>query len=164
VKASDLQPLCEALYFFRKERGLNQGDIASELGISRKTYVLLESNRWLPQPRAQAHFVKQLHRLHPPLAKVFADLMGASVADFVEVRPVVASPPPAAGTTVAVPLEAKHAELVLDSAILGVAEQLDMSPRALRPIVAALLERLAAAGMPMGQAATIAKTPPRPSP
>lgn len=163
MKARDLQPLREALYFFRKERGLTQGDLASELGISRKTYILLESNRWLPTPRAQADFVKQLHRLHPPAAKVFADIMGASIADFVEVRSAVAAPAPPAGSAPA-PLEAGHARLVLDSAILGVAEQLDMSPRILRPIVAALLERLAAAGMPMGQAATIGKSPSRPSP
>jgi transcriptional regulator with XRE-family HTH domain len=147
----------EMMVAFRKGHGLTQGQLADRLGISRKTYVALEVRSWLPRARERSYFIKRLHDIHPPAAKALADALGKPLEDYVQVRPVTT-----AGAVV--PLEADHAKLVLDSAILGVAEQLDMSPRALRPIVAALLERLAAAGMPMGQAATIAKAPPRPSP
>jgi transcriptional regulator with XRE-family HTH domain len=152
MKKDDILPFVQALYACRKSKGLTQTTAGEALGISRTTFMHLEGCRWLPQPRERPHFIKRLHELDPALAKKFTDLVGTSIAESLAVG----------GTSL--PLEAKHAKLVLDSAILGVAEQLDMSPRALRPIVAVLLERLAAAGMPMGQAATIAKTAPRPSP
>jgi len=54
--------------------------------------------------------------------------------------------------------------VLFDSAVLGTADQLDVSPRALRPVLAAMLERLALAGMPMSQAAAIAKAALPPAP
>jgi DNA-binding XRE family transcriptional regulator len=150
MKQQDIVPFCYALSAARRARGLTQADVAGELGISRKTYILLESARWLPPSRQRSHVVRVLHGLFPAVAEELVKVFGDTLADYVQVQSVVQVAPARA-------LEATHAKLVFDSAVLGVAEELDASPRMLRPLLAGLLARLDAAGMPMAQAAGLAK-------
>jgi DNA-binding XRE family transcriptional regulator len=150
MKHQDILPFCRALGTARTAQGLTQEDVAGELGISRKTYVLFESCRWLPPPRQRSHFVKVLHGLFPAAAEELVKVFGDTLEAYVQVRSVVQ-------VAQAPALEATHARLVFDSAVLGVAEELDASPRMLRPLLASLLGRLDAAGMPMAQAAGLAK-------
>jgi DNA-binding XRE family transcriptional regulator len=153
MKQEDLLPFCRALRAARRANGWTQEHVASELGISRKTYVLMESTRWLPSQRQRAHFVRLLQRMIPTAAEELVRLFGETLDDYVDAKPVVPVQP-----APAVPLlEAKYAKLVFDSALLGVAEELDASPRMLRPLVASLLQRLDVVGMPMAQAAGLAK-------
>jgi hypothetical protein len=111
---------------------------------------LLESARWLPPARQRSHVVKVLHGLFPAVAEELVKVFGDTLADYVQVHSVVQ-------VAQAPALEAAHAKLVFDSAVLGVAEELDASPRMLRPLLASLLGRLDAARMPMAQAAGLAK-------
>jgi transcriptional regulator with XRE-family HTH domain len=122
----------------RTANGLTQEEGASMLDISRKTYLLLERRRWLPQPRARAHFARQLRGYHPPAADEFARILAASGAEDVE----------GAVETLADPATAK---LVFDSALLALAERLDVPSKTLRPAVAGFLEALSSGGMAMGQ-------------
>lgn len=155
MKADDIRPFSRALSSARAAHGWTQEDVASALGISRKTYLLMESTRWLPSARQRAHFVRVLHRMIPAAAEELVRLFGETLADYVDTNP--ASPGQPAPPAVAPLLDTKYARLVFDSALLGVAEELDTSPRILRPLLASLLERLDAAGMPMTQAAGLAK-------
>ncbi len=150
MKKPDRVPFIQELHVLRRSRGLTQTQMASELGISRRTYLMFEKMRWWPQPRAQADFVKRLRDLDPAAARAFVELIGAKVEDYVPVAPV---PSVGAGA----PIHPLLAQLVFDSAVLGAAEQLDLSPRVLRPILAATLERLVASDMPLSQAASLAK-------
>jgi DNA-binding XRE family transcriptional regulator len=154
MKQADLLPFCHALSAGRGANGWTQEYVASELGISRKTYILMESTRWLPSPRQRAHFVRVLHRMNPLAAEQLVRLFGETLADYVEVK---AAAPVQPAQPVGPPLDAKYARLVFDSAVLGAAEELDTSPRILRPLLASLLDRLDTAGMPMAQAAGLAR-------
>jgi hypothetical protein len=92
--------------------------------------------------------------MSPAAAEHLARLFGETLADYLEAKPLAPVQPAHASL-----LDAPHARLVFDSALLGAAEELDTSPRILRPLLASLLERLETAGMPMAQAAGLAREP-----
>jgi transcriptional regulator with XRE-family HTH domain len=150
---ADLKPIMRALRDFRSARGLTQDDVANRLGISRKTYLLFESTRWFPPPRERGHFVKRLHDLDAGLAQTLVGILGQTLEDHVVVRQPAASGGAGAGP----PLDAKEAKRAYDVVIYECAEELEMSPRALRPIAANVLARLAASGITLAQAAPLAK-------
>jgi DNA-binding XRE family transcriptional regulator len=150
MKADDLAGLTRLLRAGRAAKHLTQEDAADHLGISRKTYLLMESRRWLPQARERSHFARRLRELHAPAADEFVRLFPEAAEDDAEAQRR------ARGVA---ELGAAQAKLVFDSAVLGVAEELEQSPRLVRALVAAILERLHAGGMPMAQAAAIAKAP-----
>jgi len=133
-----------ALRACRTRLRVTQEELADALGISRKTYVLFESCRWLPSARERGHFVKELHGLDP-----------AAVGETLEDH--VMTLPSAAGTVVK-PIDAKQAKLVFHAALYETAEELEMAPKDLRPIAAGLLAKLADSGITLAQAATLAKS------
>jgi transcriptional regulator with XRE-family HTH domain len=137
-------PLRDALREFRQDRHLTQDEMAESLGISRKTYLLFETCRWLPPARERGHFVKVLHGHDPALAKLLAGFLDQKVEEV-------------ALSADAPKLDATEAKRVFDIAVYETAEELDMNPRALRPIVAGVIERLAASGITLSQAAALAK-------
>jgi len=149
MKMSDLRPLARALDACRKKRAFTQAQMADALMISRKTYVLFENCRWLPPVRERGHFVRSLYNLDPATAQAFVDVLGRTIEEYTLVRQ-----PASAGN---VPIDAKQAKLVFDAAVYATAEDLDMSPKAVRPIAATLLGRLAESGVTLAQAAGLAK-------
>jgi transcriptional regulator with XRE-family HTH domain len=149
MKYSDLAPLADALRECRKRLRVTQEQMGATLGISRKTYHLLETQRWFPDAREHAHFVKRLHDLDPAAARAFVDLNDETLEHYAIVKPV----PGAAEKA----LEPKQARLAFDAALYATAEELDLSPKAVRPIAAGLLGRLAESGISLAQAAALAK-------
>jgi transcriptional regulator with XRE-family HTH domain len=150
MKLSELEPLAAALRACRKKHDVTQEQMGVALGLSRKTYHLLESPGWLPGFREHAHFVKTLHHLDPAAARAFAGVFGKRVEDYALVLP-------GAGDARGAPVDPRQAKLVFDAAVYATAEELDMSPKALRPIAAMLLARLADGGVTMAQASALAK-------
>jgi DNA-binding XRE family transcriptional regulator len=132
----------------RKAVNSTQNDMASALGISRKTYVLMESGRWLPAPRAGHHMVHVLHGFDPALAAAYAALYDNTVEDFGVAPPAPAAPPKLD------PQQARHA---YDAAVYAAAEGEDIPAKTLRPVVAAVLAALHEAGMSLEQAAEVAR-------
>ena len=148
MKISDLQPIVDALVACREKHRLTQEEMGAELGISRKTYHLFESSAWLPPDRERAHFVKRLYDLDPAAAQTFVGVLGETLEQYVLALP---SPGPRAA-----PLDPKHAKLAFDAALYATAEAFEMSPKALRPMAAELLARLAESGVTLAQAAALA--------
>jgi DNA-binding XRE family transcriptional regulator len=148
VKYADLAPLAEALRECRKRLRVTQEEMGASLGISRKTYHLFETQRWFPDAREHAHFAKRLHELDPALAGVFADVNGEALEEYA----IVKLAPGAAEAG----LDPKQAKLVFEAAVYATAEELDMSPKAVRPIAAGVLTRLAESGISLAQAAALA--------
>lgn len=146
-----LRPFCTALRAYRKKNGITQEEMAETLRLSRKTYIFFEQACWLPPPREVSHVVKRLHDRDASLALAFVQTRGERLEDHVLIRPsrLKASE---------VSLEAAQAKVAFDTAVYETAEDLDMSPKAVRPIAAALLGKLAAAGVTLGQAAGLAKS------
>jgi transcriptional regulator with XRE-family HTH domain len=153
MSTADLKPIMRALRTFRSARGLTQEDIAGVLGLSRKTYLLFETARWFPPARERGHFVKRLYDLDPGLAHTLVGILGEKLDDHVVVRQPAASPGSANGP----PLDLKEAKRAYDVVIYESAEELEMSPRSLRPIAANVLAKLAASGITLAQAAPLAK-------
>ncbi len=135
------------LRYARARLQLTQEEMGKKLGISRKTYTLFETRRWFPAPRERRHFVKALHELDPVAADALARAMGESLADHVAVSPPSHAPS----------LDPQRAKLAFDASLYATAEELDVTPRALRAIAAALLGRLAETGLTMAQAVELAR-------
>jgi DNA-binding XRE family transcriptional regulator len=148
MKLSDLRPFAHALQACRKKHGLTQAQMAEALSMTRKTYILFESGRWLPAIRERSHFIKLLYDRDPAAAHALVAALGTTLEDHVFVR----SPE---GKTA--PSDAAQAKLLHDAAVYATAEQLDLSPKAVRPIAASLFARLAESGVTMEQAAALAK-------
>jgi transcriptional regulator with XRE-family HTH domain len=154
MSIADRKPIMRALRTFRSARGLTQEEIADVLGISRKTYLLFETTRWFPPARERGHFVKRLYDLDPGLAHTLVGILGETLEDHVVVRELPAS----SGAAIVAPLDPKEAKRGYDVAIYESAEELEMSPRSLRPIAANVLAKLDASGITLAQAAALAKT------
>jgi DNA-binding XRE family transcriptional regulator len=133
---------------WRKSDNSTQDAMASALGISRKTYVLLESGRWVPGARQQHHMVHTLHRFDPALAVAYAALYDTEVEDWGVAPPAPAAPPK---------LDPQHARPAYDAAVYAAAEEHDLPAQTLRPVLAAVLAALRQAGMSLEQAAEVAK-------
>ncbi len=133
----------------RALESMTQDEMSIFLGISRKTYILMEQGRWLPGDRQGHQMIHQLHKLDPALAVEFAKLHDTTVESFGIAPP---APAPAARR-----LEAQHAKSAYDAAVYDAAEQAEMPAKLLRPVIAAVLASLQEAGMPMEQAVEIAK-------
>jgi DNA-binding XRE family transcriptional regulator len=137
---------------WRTESGATQEQMADTLVISRKTYVLFESSRWLPPMKEQAFTLKILHALDPALAEAFLAALDATVEDF-------AIPLAPHGADAAAELPDEQAKAAYDAAVYSTAEQFDMSPKAMRAIVTTLLEKMSASKLSMRKAAALAKAP-----
>jgi hypothetical protein len=153
MNLSDRQPLVDALRAVRAKKAWLQSDMADYLEISRKTYVLLESCRWLPPTREQPHFVKRLHEIDPALADAFLAILGQTMNHYA----IVTAPPPAASSGPAQPaLGSVEAKRLYDIAIYEASEELDVTPKVLRPQVALVLSKLHASGVTLAEAAAFA--------
>jgi DNA-binding XRE family transcriptional regulator len=130
---------------YRTSDGTTQDDLASALAISRKTYILLESGRWLPGPRERHHMVHTLHRFDPALAATFAALYDTRLEEWGVAPPVA----PAR-------LDPVHARHAYDAAVYAAAEKADLPAKTFRPVVAAVLASLREAGMSLQQAVEVA--------
>ncbi len=128
---------------YRTSDGTTQDVLACALAISRKTYILLESGRWLPGPRERHHMVHTLHRFDPALAAEFAALYDTRVEDW------GVAPAPAR-------LDPVHARHAYDAAVYAAAEKAGLPAKTFRPLVAAVLASLREAGMSLEQAVEVA--------
>ena len=131
---------------YRMSDHTTQDVLAGALAISRKTYILLESGRWLPGPRERHHMVHVLHGFDPALAAAFAALYDTRLEEW--------GIAPAAH---AAPLDARQARHAYDAAVYAAAEQADLPAKTLRPFVAAVLASLREAGMSLEQAVEVAR-------
>jgi DNA-binding XRE family transcriptional regulator len=147
IKAADLQPLTTALRKTRAALGVRQAEMAEHLGISRKTYVLLESSRWHPPYKERAAMLKRLHELDPELVPTFLGVTGATLDEHALVVEVQAPRPPR--------LSAEQLKDVYEKAIAEVATEREMTLAATRKVAGALLRKLAAAGVEMADVAGI---------
>lgn len=130
----------------RKALGLTQDDMAAILGISRKTYVFLETGRWLPHAREQHHMIHTLHKYAPAAAEAYAAIHERDVSEW-----GIAPAAPAA------PLDPHQARHAYAAALYDAAEEAELPANLLRPVVAAVLAALRESGMSLEQAADVAK-------
>jgi DNA-binding XRE family transcriptional regulator len=133
---------------YRTSDGTTQDVLACALAISRKTYILLESGRWLPGPRERHHMVHTLHRFDPALAAEFAALYDTRLEEW-----GIAPADPAAPAR----LDPVHARHAYDAAVYAAAEKVDLPAKTGRPFVAAVLASLREAGMSLHQAVEVAQ-------
>lgn len=132
----------------RKAHGLTQDEMAGELDISRKTYVFLETGRWVPHPRERHHMIHTLHKLDPAAAEAYAAMYELPVS-YWGIAPVAVAAPK--------PLDAQQARHAYTAALYDAAEEAELPANLLRPFVAAVLAALRESGMSLEQAAEVAK-------
>jgi DNA-binding XRE family transcriptional regulator len=113
--------------------------MAEELGISRKTYVLLETARWYPPYKERAHMLKVLHDVSPELAATFLQVTGASLEDHAVVvqTPAAQVLPPSR-----IAVKAAYA-----GAVAQVAEEQDLTASAVTKVASAVLAKMVNAGV-----------------
>ena len=144
-----------ALRRAREAAGLSQADVALNLQKAAITVHRWETKGTLPTFEDR---VKLLQRLANAPRPLLADLANAGKVALESVLPLppppVASPPPppAAPASTAKVMDA-NAQTVVDDALREAAEDLDVAPRALRPVLSRLLDRIGRAGVPMDAAA-----------
>jgi len=151
MKQEDLLPLRRELREARKKSRMTQDDMATYLGMSRKTYALFESCRWVPTRQRRWHVVTKLHAVHPPAVHSLLKALGQTLDDYT--FGVAASPAEAPPT-----LDAKQAKLAFDAALYSTAEDAELPPKVLRSVANMLLSRLADAGVTLAQAVAMAKS------
>jgi transcriptional regulator with XRE-family HTH domain len=137
-----LRAFTRRLRDWRVSHGFDQQRIAVHLGVSRKTYILLETSRWFPPHKERAHFILALSALDPTLVDAALELLGGELDDHV-LR--------AAGDVS--PLDAASTKAAVDDAIRAAADTMDVTARAFRPAASVLLARLAQSGVSVAQAA-----------
>ncbi len=121
--------------------------MAEHVGVSRKTYILLETARWFPPYKERAHFLRALAELDFKLVDAAVELLGGTLDDHVFKK-----------THDGPRLDAESAKAALDDAIREGADAMDVTARTFRPAVARALVRLAEAGVTMDQAAKLVKS------
>jgi DNA-binding XRE family transcriptional regulator len=150
-KMSNRAPdLIDALRQWRSRDRKTQEGGARSLSISRKTYLLFESGQWLPPVRERHFFAHVLHGIDPALAAAFARVC--------ETTPQALGLPK---KTTVVLLEAGPAKAVYDAAVYSAAETADIPAKTARALVAAVVKKLAEAGITMDQAAELGRASPR---
>jgi transcriptional regulator with XRE-family HTH domain len=127
----------------RRQLRLTQDEVGAHLGVSGRTIHRWETDQRRPRPRELPHLLRRLHELSPPLAARLASATGVALE--------------AAGIAPAVSASDVAQRNALDAAICAAAEELDVSPRRLRPGVAALLARLREARVSIEDAAAFAE-------
>ena len=148
-----IEPLSSALRKTRATLKMRQAEMAAGLGISRKTYVLLESSRWYPPYKERAHMIRCLHELDPSLVAVFVGVAGESLEEHVLTVTAPAEPVRAPS---AAAVKKAYAE-----AIAQVAAEQDMTVSAVTKVATGLVARLVAAGVGLDAVAAIASRPNR---
>ncbi|HEY8091716.1 MAG TPA: helix-turn-helix domain-containing protein [Polyangiaceae bacterium] len=120
---------------------LSQGELARELGISRRTV-----NRWVSRGIVLAHFQAQdlarlVHPADPGLAAEIAAAVGSSLPAM-----GIPAPSPAAKVAAPPPHPGERPAHLVDVVVCAAAEALDASPRAVRPALLAAFRRAREAG------------------
>lgn len=145
IREADLEPLMRALRKFRAANHLTQQEMADELGISRKTYVLFETCRWFPPFKERAHTLKRLHELDRALADTFLQVTGEDLSDY-------AIDAGSNGTAQQSGISATAARAAYEKAVSIVAAERDLTRSAVKRVATSVIAALAAAGLTMQQA------------
>lgn len=72
----------QRLFDYRTADQSTQEDLAASLGISRKTYILMEQDHWWPHERERHFMVHTLYKLDPSLAGWFAMIYETELEDW----------------------------------------------------------------------------------
>src|SRR5688572_5424062 len=115
----------------RRSLRMKQAELGERLGVSAETISRWERRRRIPGARERPDLLRRLSLLSPEWAAKAASAMGTTLEAAGAAGPVVVSV-----------VARRHS---LEAAICAAAEALDMSPRLVRPAVAALLARLSEA-------------------
>jgi transcriptional regulator with XRE-family HTH domain len=150
ITNADMRPLAKALRETRTARGAVQEEMADALGMSRKTYLLFENARWYPAYKERAYLLARLHEIEPALVPVFLGVTGETLGEHVLVREV------AAAVVTAPVLSVAATKAAYETVVAEVAVERDMTISATRKVAAALVKRLAAAGVTVEGAAGVA--------
>jgi hypothetical protein len=158
----------EALRHAREAAGLTQAALARHL---KKTPV--SAHRWetqgvRPPYEARVEILRFLAKAPRPLLEALADMSDVDLDSVLPLPPAPVPVPPAPHVAAAPPLPAKvmlaNAQTLLDDAVREAAEDLDVSPRVLRPVLSRLLDRAARAGVPVDAAARMVLGVPKKDP
>jgi DNA-binding XRE family transcriptional regulator len=145
--SSGAPKLVDLLPEWRARERKTQGDVASVLSLSRKTYVFFETGRWLPSDREKHFFAHALHGLDPRLGDAFARACGTTGEALGLPKPAAAAP------------GAAQARVAYDAAVYSAAEEAEVPPKTARVLVAAVIAKLREAGVTMRQAEDLGRRP-----
>ena len=146
-----------ALTSAREATGMSQTSIASHFDTYPNTVYRWERRRTMPSMEVRMELLKLLEDAPRPLLEALARESGVDLASIGMGLPPPARPaaPPAAAAPLppapaAIPATAQS---MVDDALREAAEEVEVSPKVLRPALSRMLDRLARGGVPIDAAA-----------
>jgi transcriptional regulator with XRE-family HTH domain len=143
-----------ALTMAREAARMSKTDIALALSTLPNTVYRWETTKARPSMEVRIKLLRVLSDAPRDKLQQLADEAEVSLASI----GLGAPPPPAANPAVPPPAPAPPpipagAQAIVDDAVREAAEELDLAPKALRPVLSRMLDRLARAGVPVDAAA-----------
>ncbi|MGO8999947.1 MAG: helix-turn-helix domain-containing protein [Polyangiaceae bacterium] len=138
-------PFGVALTKAREAAGLSQTQIASRLRTLPNTVHRWEKRRSIPSMEVRIALLRLLAEAPRALLEDLAEEANVDLAS------IGMGPPPPPVT--ALPSLSPTAQATVDDALREAAEEIDVTPRVLRPALSRMLDRLARSGVPIDAAA-----------
>jgi transcriptional regulator with XRE-family HTH domain len=161
----DVDDFGAALRKAREAAGLTQASVARHLGKTALSVHRWEMQGVRPTYEDRVALLQLLAKAPRALLAELAEESDVALDSVLPLPPAPPAPPPAAA---APPLPARvmleNAQTVVDDAVREAAEDLDVTPRALRPILSRLIDRAARAGVPLDAAARMVLGVPKKEP
>ncbi len=138
----------------RESTGMTQTDIAMELKTYPNTVYRWERRNSMPAMEVRVKLLRLLEGAPRPLLQALASESGVQLASIGMGGAAAAAPAvqaaPAPAVVAAIPASA---QATVDDALREAAEEIEVSPKVLRPALSRMLDRLARGGVPMDAAA-----------
>jgi transcriptional regulator with XRE-family HTH domain len=145
-----------ALFQARFALHLTQPQVAARVGKGLTAVHRWEKQGVVPHLEDRIRVVRALAQAPPAMLKRLADASGVSLESLgLAPRPAPAPPPPVLQPPSLSPPTAldPSAQTIVDDALREAAEEIDASPKTLRPALSRMLDRIAKAGVPIDAAA-----------
>jgi transcriptional regulator with XRE-family HTH domain len=150
-----------ALRSAREAAGLSQTRVAHEMRTYPQTVHRWEKSSSIPTMEVRIALVRLLKDAPRPLLEELAEESNLDLASLGMEPPPPAAPAPSAPLAAPAPppppapppVIPATAQAMVDDALREAAEEIDVAPRALRPALSRMLDRLARGGVPMDAAA-----------
>lgn len=158
-------PFGEAVLALRTHLRISQREVGQSLGTYSNTVYRWETSTAIPSMEMRIALLRLFKAGPRPLLEALATASNVSLesAGIAKAEPVVASAAPLPTAPPAPPLP-PTAQTTVDDAVREAAEEIDVSPKALRPVLSRMLDRLAKSGVPMDAAARMVLGVPKKAP
>lgn len=166
------QPIHVAVFEAQRALRLNNRELAELAGSSLRTVERWTASRSMPYPHHVERIAAAVHPVDPAVAATLATLIGQSLESLGIVKP---PPPPLPPPAAPVPQEAPPpaidpaaavlsslAPVLVESIVAAAAEALQSTPRSVRPVVLAVIERARATRLSYAEILAVLQPPPEP--